>query len=550
MKYLKIITLISSLLAIGLSCNTKSPTDNTKSPTDTPASGYFIYGLIVDMENNGVEGVSVSTLDFSVKSDSIGFYCFHDLTNGMYTLKYFLEGYTFSPAVIDLELKDSSLTVDTVIASLVPPSYEITGRITGEEIICFDEVLVELTGENYSLSTKTDSTGYYRFSAVPNGIYTIIPSKTGCSFSPPELTLAIEDSTVSVPVITAALKQFRVKGGVETNYGGGETGGNIYLVNVHITGEDIDKIYYTNIHGDYQFLGLYSKEYTLSFSKENYTFEPSSLTITVTEDMQVIDRVKMTKIYTTKDLTMVDIPSGSFTMGDELGDLSYFCRPTHTVSLSDFKISAYEVTVSQYTRYLNVALKSGEIKATSVSVTGAAGELKGKEYVDIDNTRCLIKFIDIEFVGRPEYEEIPVVEVTWYGAKAFAQFYGMDLPTEAEWEYACRGGNDYLYGTADGTIDYTKAWYERNSKANVGLFAPNPYGLYDMSGNVSEWCNDWADFYGDITMQNPTGPESGYEKIIRGGSWHNRVNACRSACRDVESPDNCAYDIGFRVVQR
>ena len=109
----------------------------------------------------------------------------------------------------------------------------------------------------------------------------------------------------------------------------------------------------------------------------------------------------------------------------------------------------------------------------------------------------------------------PVVYVTWYGAKAFALYYGMDLPTEAEWECACRGGKQYPYGTDDGTINDSKANYNENigHPVAVGSYPSNPYGLYDMSGNVGEWCHDSPGSYSSESVTNPCGgpPWSSFE---------------------------------------
>ena len=172
-------------------------------------------------------------------------------------------------------------------------------------------------------------------------------------------------------------------------------------------------------------------------------------------------------------------------------------------------------------------------------------------------------------------ENDPVVEVSWYGAKAFCDYYGYKLPTEAQWEYAARGGlankrfpwgdninhnyanyrangSAYSYDSSsytsytfhptwnDGTYPYT---------AEVGRFPANGYGLYDMTGNVWEWCADWQDsgYYNTSPVNNPTGPTVGSYRVLRGGCWSNFAYSCRLAYRFRKNPDNTYGFIGFRV---
>jgi formylglycine-generating enzyme required for sulfatase activity len=138
---------------------------------------------------------------------------------------------------------------------------------------------------------------------------------------------------------------------------------------------------------------------------------------------------------------------------------------------------------------------------------------------------------------------------------------GYRLPTEAEWEYACRAGTttDYFWGaTPDKAKDY--AWFDKNSGGRpkpVGQKKPNPWGLFDMAGNVWQWCNDFykVDYYKDSAKTDPRGPESGQNKVVRGGAWRFSADNCRSGYRYNESPgyaDVCfGYDIyGFRCVKK
>ena len=130
--------------------------------------------------------------------------------------------------------------------------------------------------------------------------------------------------------------------------------------------------------------------------------------------------------------------------------------------------------------------------------------------------------------------------------------YTYRLPTEAEWEYAARGGTTTLYSFGNSPAQLgTHGWYADNSAETthpVGQKLPNPWGLYDAHGNVWEWCSDWAGNYPGGSVTDPQGPASGTAKIIRGGSWFQTGTACRSANRDTNVAGSRNGDVGFRVV--
>ncbi len=255
-------------------------------------------------------------------------------------------------------------------------------------------------------------------------------------------------------------------------------------------------------------------------------------------------------------ITMVSIPAGTFQMGSESGNSDE--KPVHTVTITAFQMSACEITNAQYAGYLNAALAAGEITATTSIVTGATGDYSGQMYIVLfgshdSNNKCWISFSNNTFVVESGKENWPVVYVTWYGAKAFSIKYDFDLPREAEWEYACRGGQQYEYGTYDGTISSTKANYNRNVgyPKDAGSYPKNPFGLYDMSGNVWEWCNDWYVDYSSENATDPQGPSTGSYRILRGGCWDDFASYCRSALRSRGIPSaSSGSTLGFRVVRR
>jgi formylglycine-generating enzyme required for sulfatase activity len=152
----------------------------------------------------------------------------------------------------------------------------------------------------------------------------------------------------------------------------------------------------------------------------------------------------------------------------------------------------------------------------------------------------------------------PVETVVWNDAAEFCKKLSaktrqaVRLPTEAEWEYACRAGTTtaYSFGDDDSALeDYV--WHKQNSGDTthpVGQKKPNAWGLYDMHGNVWQWCADWYGDYPKAAVTDPTGPASGQERVLRGGSWNYDPHECRSATRGGNAPDGRFIDFGFRVV--
>jgi formylglycine-generating enzyme required for sulfatase activity len=258
-------------------------------------------------------------------------------------------------------------------------------------------------------------------------------------------------------------------------------------------------------------------------------------------------------------INFVSIQGGTFQMGnvENASEGTSDEKPVHTVTVSGFEMGVYEITNAQYAKYLNEALVSGDVTATSSSVKGAKGAYSGQEYIYLSesydsNNKCWITYSGGAFSVVSGHEKWPVVYVTWYGSKSFALYYGFDLPTEAEWEYACRGGKQYKYGTYDGTISSSKANYNSNVgyPKDAGSYSANPYGLYDMSGNVWEWCHDWYGSYSSGSVTNPTGAPTGTSRVIRGGGWDIYDIFCRSAFRYSNDPDYGSPSVGFRVVRR
>ena len=249
---------------------------------------------------------------------------------------------------------------------------------------------------------------------------------------------------------------------------------------------------------------------------------------------------------------MVFVKGGSFEMGQpdpNIGGNGWTdnAQPVHTVTVNDFYIGKYEVTHREYIEFLN---------AKGVNFNGS---YSGTEYIDMDAKHCAIGYRSDKFYFKGSSyandENCPVIGVTWYGSDAYCKWKGGRLPTEAEWGYAARGGNKskgYTYSGSN-TIDNV-AWYRENSgnkTHKVGTKQPNELGIYDMSGNVWEWCSDWynKNYYSSSSRNNPQGPSGGTYRVLRGGSWGNYDFYCRVANRYYYNPDRSRSSLGFRFVR-
>jgi formylglycine-generating enzyme required for sulfatase activity len=227
---------------------------------------------------------------------------------------------------------------------------------------------------------------------------------------------------------------------------------------------------------------------------------------------------------------LVRIPTGTFTMGSDAGFPQE--RPVHQVTVDSFWISRDLVTNEQYKQFVN----STGHRVPFVDDARAAGDnwdVRQRTYPP----------------GRARH---PVVLVSWYDAQAYCAWAGGRLATEAEWEYAARGGLEgKLYPWGD-EIDPSRANYDsRNGTTAVGSYAPNDYGLCDVAGNVWEWVADWYDpkYYRSSPLANPAGPLQGATRVLRGGAWLLFPQFCRVAYRFREGPDFRFNLIGFRLAR-
>ncbi len=151
----------------------------------------------------------------------------------------------------------------------------------------------------------------------------------------------------------------------------------------------------------------------------------------------------------------------------------------------------------------------------------------------------------------------PVINVNWFEASMFCRYFGCRLPTEAEWEYACRAGTKTPFNSGD-FLTRSDANYDQNffegKTTPVFNYPPNNWGIHDMHGNVFDWCNDWykEDYYKECkdqgVVEDPKGPKNGSERVLRGGTWCSFERDCSSAYRCSSNPEVCNFDTGFRLV--
>ncbi len=262
------------------------------------------------------------------------------------------------------------------------------------------------------------------------------------------------------------------------------------------------------------------------------------------------------KEYTKPTIQWVAISAGTFTMGSPYNQAYRKDDETpHQVTLNAFKMSKYEITNIQYSAFLNAK----NIGKDGKCATGAYPN-EPLIYESGDNYDWGLHYVNGQWVPVVGYENHPVIHVTWYGASEFATYMGCRLPTEAEWEYACRAETTTHFNTgicltttqANYNGDFPMEWcgkgVDKCKTIPVGSFAPNAWGLYDMHGNVYEWCNDWYGLYSNDAQTNPQGPASGKFRVFRGGSWASIARFCQSAYRSCTEQEDSGYTIGFRVV--
>jgi len=255
-----------------------------------------------------------------------------------------------------------------------------------------------------------------------------------------------------------------------------------------------------------------------------------------------------------RDIEMVSMPGGDYVMGSTLYEPIFFDtvsyipavgelivdtvmnieRPIHFVQLSSFMIGTTEITQEQYAAVMGANpshyRSESNLPVESVSWFEAVNYCNSLSDL-LGYSRCYDRDYNCDYSAD-----------------------GFRLPTEAEWEYAARAGTDTEYSNGKDSLGLSLiAWYIDNSEHmthQVATKVTNAAGLYDMNGNVSEWCQDYFNFYNCGMQSDPAGPELGALRLTRGGSWADKANDCRSAARKATLPTSKISIVGFRIVRR
>jgi formylglycine-generating enzyme required for sulfatase activity len=261
------------------------------------------------------------------------------------------------------------------------------------------------------------------------------------------------------------------------------------------------------------------------------------------------------------EVEQVFVPAGSFLMGSWYRELDQ--RPVHDVTLDAFWLDRTEVTNAEFGAFIS---STGYETTAEINGTGGA-------YLETANAWNYIEGAEWRRPHGPDsnidgLDAHPVVQVSWYDAMAFCEWVEGRLPTEAEWEFAARGPEsmlnpwgDIFEGERVNACDRNCFLDSRDSTTDDGYEFTAPVGMYlngaswigalDMAGNVSEWINDWYDsgYYGRSPEENPSGPDTGETKVLRGGGWTFIEEFMRSAHRQHSQPEHRSDRVGFRCAQ-
>ena len=269
-------------------------------------------------------------------------------------------------------------------------------------------------------------------------------------------------------------------------------------------------------------------------------------------------------------IEMVSIPAGTFMMGSPASEPNRYDNETqHSVTLSAFSMSKYQVTQAQWVAVMG----AGEDRTTTSYGKGdnyPIYDVSWYNSIVFCNKLSMIEGLNPVYsingkTNPADWGAIPTdnYDTTWDAAVMDKNKNGYRLPTEAEWEYACRAGTTTPFNTGN-NITTDQANYNGNYPYNgnakgeyrgkttpVGSFAPNAWGLFDMHGNLYEWCWDWygSSYYSSSPAGNPTGPSTGSARVVRGRGWNSSGQVLRSACRFSDYPFSRNFYIGFRLVR-
>jgi formylglycine-generating enzyme required for sulfatase activity len=255
------------------------------------------------------------------------------------------------------------------------------------------------------------------------------------------------------------------------------------------------------------------------------------------------------------NIEMVFVKGGSFTMGctdEQENDCKSNEKPVHKVTLSDFYIGKFEVTVAQFKKFIDETNYSTDAEKGGVSYFWTGTEWEKIAGINWKH--------DAQGKVRPQSDyDHPVIHISWNDALEYSRWLSRKtgkyyrLPTEAEWEYAARGGTQsigYKYAGSNNIGEI--AWYDDNSSGKTHTVMKkkaNEIGIFDMSGNAWEWCSDWFDSYSNSKQHDPQGPSIGAGHVLRGGGWGSNAKICRVSFRYYSSPVFSGNNFSFRLVE-
>ena len=262
-------------------------------------------------------------------------------------------------------------------------------------------------------------------------------------------------------------------------------------------------------------------------------------------------------ILYSEPLDMVLVEGGTFEMGSDIGESDE--KPVRSISIKDFYIGKYEVTQSQWVAIMdNIPSKYYQNKNDSLPVMW----VNWYDAIEFCNKMSVIEKLEECYSvdkNKKDPDNYHQFDSLKYTIICNFEANGYRLPTEAEWEYAAKGGlqsNNYTYSGSN-NIDEV-GWYRKNSKGSdygtthyIGEKKPNELGIYDMSSNLSEWCWDWYSekSYTECSNTNPIGCLNGKSRVVRGGNFTDFAKECRVVNRHCNYPQNGYFSLGFRVVR-
>ncbi len=307
----------------------------------------------------------------------------------------------------------------------------------------------------------------------------------------------------------------------------------------------------TNADGRYTIYNAPTGSYTVTASI--YGYLSRTISVTVTADNTTYANFALVAGGTI-NIEMNTIPAGGFTMGSLPGDPNAQNdeQPQHAVFLDAYQISKYEITNAQYRDFMAAG-------GYAISAYWTAAGWTWRTAYKITEP---LNWYSGQNNSGTAYPNYPVNGVSWYEAYAFCCWAGGRLPTEAQWEKAARGisaANYWPWGSASDTSNCNSTNNTPpdtfTNTSPVGFFSAGQsfYGVYDMAGNVWEWCSDWYSntYYSDSSAaSNPAGPATGVQRVMRGGSFYSNFSYCRTATRRLATPEIRDFDDGIRLVRQ